>query len=121
MKPIALQTLADFADGKLNGPAAAQSRLVTQVTTDSRKVTEGDVFVALSGDKFDAHNFIPQVMAAGAAAVVVSRVDPSWPTTDCAVIEVSDTLLGLQNMARGYRAWHQPLVIGLTGSIFMNY
>jgi UDP-N-acetylmuramoyl-tripeptide--D-alanyl-D-alanine ligase len=112
MKPIALQTLADFADGTLNGPAAAQSRLVTRVTTDSRKVAKGDVFVALSGDKFDAHDFIPQVIAAGAAAVVVSRVDAAWSKNDCAVIEVSDTLLGLQNMARGYR----PLVIGLTGS-----
>jgi len=114
MKAIALQTLADFADAHLRQGDA--TRLVTKVITDSRKVGEGDVFVALAGDKFDAHNFIPQVMAAGAAAVVVSRTEPSWGSDACAVIEVKDTLLALQDMARGYRAWHQPLIIGLTGS-----
>ncbi|TDU64242.1 UDP-N-acetylmuramoyl-tripeptide--D-alanyl-D-alanine ligase [Prosthecobacter fusiformis] len=116
MKSIALQTLADFADGKLGGPADAGSRLVTRVVTDSRKVQPGDVFVALAGDKFDAHDFIPQVMNAGAAAVVVNRVDATWGTDSCATVEVKDTLVALQDMARGYRAWHQPLIIGLTGS-----
>lgn len=114
MKPIAIQMLADFADGVIR--QGEGSRLVTKVTTDSRKVGEGEVFVALVGDRFDAHDFIPQVMASGAAAVVVSHLDSTWPTTDCAVIEVKDTLQGLQDMARGYRAWHQPMIIGLTGS-----
>lgn len=116
MKAIALQTLADFAEGTLRGPINAGARLATRVITDSRKVGEGDVFVALSGDKFDAHDFIPQVMAAGAAAVVVSRTDATWSTDGCAVIEVRDALVALQNLARCYRAWHQPLIIGLTGS-----
>lgn len=114
MKPIAIQTLADFAGGTLR--QGEGSRLVSKVTTDSRKVADGEVFVALVGDKFDAHDFIPQVMAAGAAAVVVSRVDPAWPSSGCAILEVEDTLVALQDMARGYRAWHQPLIIGLTGS-----
>lgn len=114
MKPIAIQMLADFADGVIR--QGDGSRLVTKVTTDSRKVGEGEVFVALVGDRFDAHDFIPQVMASGAAAVVVSRLDSTWPATGCAVIEVKDTLQGLQDMARGYRAWHQPMIIGLTGS-----
>lgn len=116
MKAIALQTLADFAEGRLSGPTSAGSRLVTRIVTDSRKVGEGDVFVALAGDKFDAHDFIPQVMAAGAAAVMVSRIDAAWTTDACAIIQVPDTLLALQNLARCYRAWHQPLIIGLTGS-----
>jgi UDP-N-acetylmuramoyl-tripeptide--D-alanyl-D-alanine ligase len=116
MKPIALQTLADFAEGRLSGPPSASSRLVTRIVTDSRKVGDGDVFVALAGEKFDAHDFIPQVMAAGAAAVMVRRTEASWSTNACAVIEVPDTLLALQNLARCYRAWHQPLIIGLTGS-----
>ncbi|GAA5148846.1 UDP-N-acetylmuramoyl-tripeptide--D-alanyl-D-alanine ligase [Prosthecobacter algae] len=114
MKPIAIQMLADFADGVIR--QGEGSRLVTKVTTDSRRVGAGEVFVALVGDRFDAHDFIPQVMASGAAAVVVSRLDSTWPATGCAVIEVKDTLRGLQDMARGYRAWHQPMIIGLTGS-----
>jgi UDP-N-acetylmuramoyl-tripeptide--D-alanyl-D-alanine ligase len=113
MTPVSLQTLAQFVAGTLRGDG---TRLVTNVNTDSRKITAGEVFVALVGDKFDAHDFIPQVAAAGAAAVVVSRIDPAWGTLPCAVIEAGDTLLALQNMARGYREQHAPLIIGLTGS-----
>lgn len=113
MKPFPLQTLASFVNGALSAPF---NPLVSRVTTDSRKVGHGDVFVALKGDKFDAHDFIPQVISAGAAAVVVSRIDASWQTDGCAVIHADDTLVALQQMARGYRSWHQPLVIGLTGS-----
>lgn len=114
MKPIVLQTLIDFADGSLlQGDG---TRLVTSVNTDSRKITAGEVFVALVGDRFDAHAFIPQVAAAGAAAVVVNRVDPAWLSLPCAIIQVPDTLKALQDVARGYRAWHDALIIGLTGS-----
>ncbi len=113
MIPVSLQTLAQFAAGNLRGDG---SRLVTNVNTDSRKITAGEVFVALVGDKFDAHDFIPQVASAGAAAVVVSKVNPAWGPLPCAVIEVGDTLLALQQMARGYRQHHAPLIIGLTGS-----
>ncbi|HRH95843.1 MAG TPA: Mur ligase family protein, partial [Prosthecobacter sp.] len=113
MIPISLQTLSHFAAGTLRGEGSC---LVTNVNTDSRKITAGEVFVALVGDKFDAHDFVPQVAAAGAAAVVVSKVNPAWGTLPCAVIEVADTLLALQNMARGYRDHHAPLIIGLTGS-----
>lgn len=113
MIPIAVQTLAQFAAGTLRGDGA---RLVTNVNTDSRKITAGEVFVALVGERFDAHDFIPQVAAAGAAAVVVSKVNPAWGALPCAVIEVGDTLRALQDMARGYRQHHAPLIIGLTGS-----
>lgn len=115
MKAIPLATLASFSDGTVRQGDAA--RLVTRVCTDSRAVQAGDVFVALKGERFDAHGFIPQVAAAGAAAVIVSHVDASWSLPPgCAVVEVPDTLLALQDMARGYRSWHQPRIIGLTGS-----
>jgi UDP-N-acetylmuramoyl-tripeptide--D-alanyl-D-alanine ligase len=113
MTPIPIQTLANFAAGTLRGDG---SRLVTKVNTDSRKIANGEVFVALVGEKFDAHDFIPQVANAGAAAVVVSKTNPSWGALPCAVIEVGDTLVALQQMARAYRLTHNPLVIGLTGS-----
>ena len=113
MKPIALHTLAGFTD---TISTVTSSVPVTRITTDSRKVSPGDVFLALKGDRFDAHDFIPQVIADGAAAVVVQRVDSSWDTGRCSVIHVEDTLAALQDMARGYRCWHQPLIVGLTGS-----
>lgn len=113
MIPLSLQTLSNFAAGTLRGDGSC---LVTNVNTDSRQITAGEVFVALVGDKFDAHDFIPQVAASGAAAVVVSKINPAWGALPCAVIEVGDTLVALQNMARGYRQHHHPLIIGLTGS-----
>jgi len=113
MIPVPLQTLAGFAAGTLRGDGAC---LVASVNTDSRKITAGEVFVALVGDRFDAHDFIPQVAASGAAAVVVSKINPAWGALPCAVIEVGDTLLALQKMAAGYRAHHGALIIGLTGS-----
>ena len=113
MIPTTLQTLATFAAATLHGDG---SRLVENVNTDSRKITPGDVFVALVGDKFDAHDFIPQVAAAGAGAVVVSKFDPTWSTLPCPVLQVPDTLVALQDIARGYRQQHAPLIIGLTGS-----
>ena len=55
MKPTDLQTLANFANGTLSARGEA---LVSRVITDSRKVAHGDLFVALRGDKFDAHDFL---------------------------------------------------------------
>lgn len=115
MKPVPLATLISFTDGIVRQGDAA--RLVNRAGTDSRAVQAGDVFVALKGERFDAHDFIPEVAAAGAAAVIVSRVDASWSLPPgCAVVEVPDTLAALQDMARGYRSWHPPRIIGLTGS-----
>lgn len=112
MKSLDLQTLASFADGTLSGISSVP---VSRVITDSRKVQPGDLFVALKGDKFDAHDFLPQVIAAGASAVLIEK-GRGAASDGCALIEVDDTLAGLQNLARGYRSLLQPLIIGLTGS-----
>jgi UDP-N-acetylmuramoyl-tripeptide--D-alanyl-D-alanine ligase len=70
----------------------------------------------LIGEKFDAHTFVPQAAAAGASAVVVSKIDPAWGTLPCPILEVDDTLVALQLMARGYRQQDNPIIVGLTGS-----
>ncbi|GEP42306.1 UDP-N-acetylmuramoyl-tripeptide--D-alanyl-D-alanine ligase [Brevifollis gellanilyticus] len=112
MKSLDLQTLASFADGTLSGMSSVP---VSRVITDSRKVQPGDLFVALKGGKFDAHDFLPQVISAGASAVLIER-GRGTGSDGCALIEVDDTLVGLQNLSRGYRSLLQPLIIGLTGS-----
>lgn len=114
MKPLTLQQVTSFCGGRL--VSGESSTALVRVSTDSRKATSGDLFVALAGDRFDAHAFIPDVAGAGASAVLVSRVDSSWGTLPCAVIEVEDTLVGLQNLAREYRRWLEISVVGLTGS-----
>ncbi len=111
MRPLTLQTIADFAGGRLlqGDPATVVSR----VSTDSRRIAPGDLFIALQGDRFDGHAFAAQVIAAGAAAVVASQ---PLPGISAPIIHVADTLLGLQNLARAYRTWHAPCVVALTGS-----
>ena len=112
MKPLDLQTIAQLADGST---PAGGSLFVSRIITDSRKVQPGDLFVALKGDRFDAHDFLPQVVAAGATACLVQK-GRGVASEACAMIEVEDTLTGLQDLARGYRSLLQPLIIGLTGS-----
>lgn len=112
MIPQTLTTLAEWAGGVLvqGSPHTA----ITQVGTDTRAIVPGSLFVALSGERFDAHDFVAQAAEAGAAAVLVSRA-VSVPET-CAVIQVADTLTGLQMMAATYRREWGGLVLGLTGS-----
>lgn len=114
MKALPLQTIAAFCGGCLiAGDASAMAR---GVSTDSRSIKSGDVFVALVGDKFDGHDFLAQVASAGAAAVVVSKVPVDPAALSCAVIEVKDTLVALQSLALEHRLLLKALIVGITGS-----
>ena len=64
----------NFICAALNLPQPAENRPVRRVITDSRQAQEGDLFVALAGENHDAHDFVPDVLAKGAWAVV-SRGD----------------------------------------------
>jgi UDP-N-acetylmuramoyl-tripeptide--D-alanyl-D-alanine ligase len=88
---------------------------VCGVVTDSRAVRPGNLFVALRGERFDAHEFATQAVDAGAAAVIVER-GTSLPDHVSAV-EVDDTLLALGELARAHRdAWNGK-VVAITGSV----
>lgn len=114
MKPLTLKSITEYCDGRLivGDPA----KMCRSVNTDSRKIQPGELFFALVGERFDAHDFVPQVALAGAAAVVVNKAPENAASLSCAVIEVEDTLLALQTLARRHRELTQPLVVGITGS-----
>ena len=79
---------------------------------DSRLLRQGELFVALSGQR-DGHDFVPAAMAAGAAAVLASKpLAPEIPA-----IYVEDTRAALQSIAREYRKTLSCRVIGITGSV----
>ncbi len=84
------------------------------VGTDSRRVAPGSWFFALSGDKFDGHDFLRVAAASGAAGVVISREPPSGWTTG--LVRVRDTLVALQDLARHARDRFDGPVVGITGS-----
>ena len=114
MDPLPLSTIAQFAGGELVGGVA--TTLVTRVSTDSRTIKQGDLFVALRGEKFDAHKFIGQVAQAGAAAAIVDRKWSGSAPEGVATIRVDDTLIAYQQLAANYRKSLSLIVIGITGS-----
>jgi len=84
----------------------------SRVHTDSRTVEPGDLFVALKGERFDAHDFIADVVTRGAAAVLVSRaVDAGVPA-----IVAPDTRLALGDLASGWRHQFTLPAVAVTGS-----
>ena len=66
---LTLSQLAGITHGELHGRDVA----IDDVTSDTRKITAGCLFVALKGERFDAHDFAEQAKAAGAGALLVSR------------------------------------------------
>jgi len=113
-------TIAEIAaatGGRIIGP---ETGLVTGVATDSRAVTQGQLFVPLRGERFDGHDFIAKVVANGIGVVLA---DEAWlaahealPAPDISIIVVADTLQALGDLATAYRDRFPIPVIGVTGS-----
>ncbi|WP_288841697.1 UDP-N-acetylmuramoyl-tripeptide--D-alanyl-D-alanine ligase [uncultured Deefgea sp.] len=96
----------------LNGLLAGEPEVVfSRVTTDSRDIRVGDLFVALKGEHFDAHDFVEQALAQGAVAALVEK------DGDGNRIVVADTLQALGQLARYWRAKHADIQLAaITGS-----
>jgi UDP-N-acetylmuramoyl-tripeptide--D-alanyl-D-alanine ligase len=84
------------------------------IQTDTRILKPGEVFVALRGDKFDGHEFVPTAIARGAIAAIVDSAyeNPGFP-----VLQVQDTLKAYQQIGRWWRDRFDIPVIGVTGSV----
>lgn len=97
----------------LSGAHVTGDAMFDGVTTDSRNVRTGNLFVALKGEHFDAHDFIAEVVSKGVSAVVAERVP-----ANCAVpaLIVPDTRIALGEIARHWRQQFRMPIIGVTGS-----
>ncbi|MBI1396480.1 MAG: UDP-N-acetylmuramoyl-tripeptide--D-alanyl-D-alanine ligase [Betaproteobacteria bacterium] len=88
---------------------------VTGVTTDSRRIASGDLFVALRGERFDGHRFVESALDAGAAAALVS--DPDCTNRrDAALLVAPDTRLAFGRLGAWWRQRFSLPVVGITGS-----
>lgn len=115
MKPVPLKQIADWCGGALI--QGVPEERVEGISTDSRSVGRNDLFVALKGDRFDAHDFLTDVSKRNAAALLVHALPHSSESYPGGVIYVKETLRALQELARQYRKSLSGLrVIGLTGS-----
>ncbi len=105
-----LSEMARQVDGRLVG----DDREITDFSSDTRDLTPGQMFIALSGANFDANDFVPVAVERGAAAVLVSRESPACPVPQ---LVVADTFRALGRLARAWREQFPGLVrVAITGS-----
>lgn len=114
MNPTPLAHIATLAGAKLE--SGDRNRLVEKVSTDSRTVKPGDLFVALRGERFNAHDFVEAVAKSGAAGAIVEQMWTGKTPPSFAVLRVTDTLRAYQQLAANYRKSLSLRVLAITGS-----
>ena len=90
-----------------------RATIVERVGTDSRTTGPGELFVALKGERFDAHEFLADVRTRGASAVLAQRLPHDWQGP---ALLVPDTRVALGELARGWRSRFTLPLVAVTGS-----
>ncbi|HET8722519.1 MAG TPA: UDP-N-acetylmuramoyl-tripeptide--D-alanyl-D-alanine ligase [Nitrospira sp.] len=105
-------------------PSPSAKRRIRGISTDSRSIRRGDLFVALQGDRFDGHQFVPAVLAKGAVGAIVhdayrwqgKKRRPIGAGQEPFVFGVHDPLFAYQQLATHYRSRFTIPVVAVTGS-----
>ena len=113
MIKMTLGQIVEAMQGRLAG--AAGDIPVAAVGTDSRTIKSGEVFLALAGERFDGHSFVPDALQAGALAAIVSKKPAQLPV-GMPLISVDDTLRAYGALAAWVRCQFDVTVVGVTGS-----
>ncbi len=115
--PLPLAFVLEATGGRLVGPPPPAQ--FAGVTTDSRAVPAGSLFVALKGERFDGHDFVPAARAAGATAALVAGAEVERVASlagACPLIAVADPLRALGDLAAALRRRRPLTVVAITGS-----
>ena len=107
MEPRSLKYIAEATEGELRHDLP--ERMVMRICVDSRQAQAGDLFFALAGERFDAHNFLPEVAERGVTAVVAERSKIPAGFQGCAVIAVDNTRAALGQIARAVEHLRQAV------------
>jgi UDP-N-acetylmuramoyl-tripeptide--D-alanyl-D-alanine ligase len=105
-------------------PSPSAKRRIRGISTDSRSIRRGDLFVALQGERFDGHQFVPAVLAKGAAGAIVhdayqwqgQRTNTRGSRQEPFVFGVQDPLFAYQQLATHHRSRFTIPVVAVTGS-----
>src|SRR5437763_11623156 len=114
MNRLSIFQIAELAEVAVS--SGDGNALIERISTDSRTIKRGELFVALRGENFDGHNFVESVAKTGAAGAIV---DLNWTRkipVNFTVIRVEDTLRAYQNIAANYRKSLTLKVLAITGS-----
>ena len=114
MKNLTLRNLTKVCNGIYHGPEEALDEEAFSIITDSRKAEKGALFVAIVGERVDAHKFIPGVMEKGALASVSER---ELEGADFPYIQVESSLQAVKDIAEFYLEQLGIPVVGITGSV----
>ncbi|MCO4761585.1 MAG: UDP-N-acetylmuramoyl-L-alanyl-D-glutamate--2,6-diaminopimelate ligase [Myxococcales bacterium] len=116
--------LSDFSfDGAraaaaTGGQSSGGAATTTTLTTDSRHISPGALFVALVGERFDGHSYLQKAVELGAAGLICEqgRADERLAHGDTWVCETADTLVALGDLALAHRRQFRGPVVCITGS-----
>ncbi|MEJ5185994.1 MAG: UDP-N-acetylmuramoyl-tripeptide--D-alanyl-D-alanine ligase [Candidatus Geothermincolales bacterium] len=118
MIPMRLEDIARSVKGRLL--SGDKEMVITAISTDTRTLRGGELFVALRGRRYDAHDFLGQALDKGARALAVSRVDERLleraRSEGVGLIRVGNTATALLRLARAQREKGRYRVAGITGS-----
>ena len=114
MKNMTLEHVAAACAGRYHGTEEDKKKVIADITTDSRKAGKDSLFVAIKGERVDAHRFIPSVYEQGALCVICEQA-PENP--EGAYIQVESSLQAVKDIAEFYRKQLDIKVVGITGSV----
>src|SRR5690554_2761387 len=113
MKPISVREAADAVGGNLIQEGSVSD--ITGVSTDTRTIQQGDLFVALKGENFDGHDYLEQAAQKGASAILIDNLNKTLPKGVHTIV-TGNTLTALQDLAAWYLKLFSLPIIAITGS-----
>ena len=116
MEKIYVKEILEAVGGQLLGNIDAENTFVVNVQTDSRAAAEGDLFVAIIGERLDAHRFVAGAMESGAEGCLVSTAPETVPEGKFCIL-VPDTSEAMGDLAAYYRRKLGIPVVAITGSV----
>ena len=112
-------TIEELVAGAEGHPVSKAARTFYGVGTDTRSDLSGKIFVALKGDNYDAHDYLPQAVAAGATALLVHRIPDNARAElegKVTIVQVKDTLKSFQLLGNFWRHKMHARIVGITGT-----
>ncbi|MBO5564159.1 MAG: UDP-N-acetylmuramoyl-tripeptide--D-alanyl-D-alanine ligase [Lachnospiraceae bacterium] len=116
MEKITLKDLLEATGGKLAGSFRDETREITGVESDNRRIAEGNVFFAFPGERADGHDFVEAALQGGASGCVITK-ELSTYRDDAFYVMVEDAIKALGALASWYRSRFDIPVIAVTGSV----
>ncbi len=114
MKGMTLRAMSEACGGVYRGDPSFLDESITSVTTDSRKVEPGCLFIAIKGARSDGHDYIGACFREGALCCISEK---ELPGEEYPYIQVDSSLKALKDLARLYRMQLNVKVVGITGSV----